>query len=104
MIVQFNTDHNIEGSEGMASHFEATEKELLARFDEDVTRVEIFLKDLNADKGGANDKRCKLEARVKGMDPLLASHDDDSVHKAVKGAADKMKHILTKLFDKKASH
>ncbi len=104
MLVQVNTDHNIEGTEAMHRHFEETVKKILARFEEDVTRVEIRIKDVNAGKEGTPDKHCTLEARVKGLEPMVASNDATDLHDAVKGAAEKMKALLTKMYDKRKAH
>ncbi len=104
MLVQVNTDNHIEGSEGMHAHFEETVSKTLHRFDEMITRVEVFLKDLDADKSGNEDKHCSMEVRIKGLDPITATHESDDLHNAVKGAADKIKSMLTKIQDKRKEH
>ena len=104
MLVQVNTDNNIAGSEGMHKHFEETVSKTLHRFDEMVTRVEVFLKDVDAGKSGTEDKHCSLEARIKGLDPITATHESDDLHNAVRGAADKMKTMLAKIQDKRKDH
>lgn len=43
--------------------------EVLAPYRDWLTRVEIHFKDENAAKGGV-DKRCTLEARPRGLDPI----------------------------------
>ena len=67
---------------------------------EDLTRVEVHLSDENGGKSGPKDKRCKMEARPKGHQPILVSHDADSLTQAVEGAAQKLEHALEHLFGK----
>jgi hypothetical protein len=65
----------------------------LERFAERLTRVEVFLRDVNGGKGGI-DKHCLLEARPRGLDPVAAGHQAASSLEAVAGAADKLERVL----------
>jgi len=75
----------------------------IGRFDSRLTRVEVFIKDINGDKGG-EDKHCTIEARPRGMDPMAAEHEAGSILVAVTAAADKLKTQLTRHFDKLDHH
>lgn len=55
-----------------------------------VTRIEVFLTDEDAGKSGANDKRCRIEARPAGRQPITVTADADKVADAFTGAADKL--------------
>jgi ribosomal subunit interface protein len=90
MQIQINTDHNIEVHEALAAQLRDTVATTLHRFSERITRVEMHLSDENAGKTGQNDKRCLLEARLQGHQPIAASHESDSLGQAVDGAADKL--------------
>ncbi len=90
MQIQINTDHNIEVHEALAAHLRASVEAALSHFSEQITRVEMHLSDENADKSGQDDKRCLLEARLKGRQPIAASHEAESLGQAVDGAADKL--------------
>ena len=63
MQVQVNTDDHIHGGESLARWITDECKSRLSRFQDHVTRLEVFLSDLDAGKSGANDKRCRIEAR-----------------------------------------
>ncbi len=104
MLIQFNTDNNIEGSAAMATHFNTMVEETLSRFDEEVTRVEIYVKDVNGSKEGTPDKHCFIEARLRGLDPVSTSAQTETVHQSVKDATDKMKTLLAKKFEKRNQH
>ena len=71
----------------------------LARFAERLTRVEVFVKDVNASKGGV-DKHCAIESRPRGLDPVAVDHNAENVHDAVHGAVGKMQRALETRFGK----
>ncbi len=94
MQVQLNTDKNIQGDETLAAWIDTELKSKLARFRDHITRVEVHLSDANAGRGGDNDKRCKLEARPAGRDPVVVSHDAPKTGDAIRGAIDKLQRAL----------
>ncbi|KAA0875680.1 HPF/RaiA family ribosome-associated protein [Nitrincola tapanii] len=104
MIIQVNTDSSIENDEGLTSHVKAAVEKTLGRFSEKVTRVEVHLHDENAHKPGEHDKRCVLEVRVAGLQPLAVTEHADSTGKAVAGACEKMKSALDSALGRLANH
>ena len=94
MQVQVNTDDHINGSESLAQWVTDEAKTRLARFQDHVTRLEVFLTDLDAGKSGANDKRCRIEARVTGRQPITVTDEADKMANAFIGAADKLARAL----------
>jgi len=90
MLVQVNTDNHVTGDDELADRVAADVQRTLKRFSTQITRVEVHINDENGDKAGATDKRCLLEARVKGLDPVAVSHHAPSVSEAVKGATEKL--------------
>jgi len=79
-----------------------TVRDVLAHYVDRLTRVEIHLRDTNAGKGGT-DKRCVIEARPRGLDPLTAEHDGDDLKHAFRGALEKLERVLEYRFGKLAS-
>jgi len=71
----------------------------LGRFAERVTRIDAFLRDVNAHKGG-EDQRCVLEARPRGLDPVTAEHQAATVREALETAARKLERVLESRFGK----
>lgn len=104
MIVQLNTDNNINGSEKLNENFSSAISAELERYSEHISRVEIFLADENAAKTGANDKRCTLEARVNGREPIAVTAHGDTLDIAFNTAIDKLHSSLTTLFDRMHDH
>ena len=94
MQIQVNTDRNIPGHELLVTQVEETVRKSLQHFESQITRVEVHLSDENGDKAGANDKRCVMEARLEGHQPLAASHQAESLRQAYVGAANKLKTAL----------
>lgn len=91
MQIQVNTDSNIEGDADLVRRVTDTLAKSLDRFSEQVTRVEVHLSDQNSDqRSGAKDKRCVLEARLAGVQPISVSDEAALVDHAVSGAADKL--------------
>ena len=90
MQIQINTDHNIDGREALAAQVSGTVESALSRFSDHITRVEVHLSDENSAKKGHNDKRCMMEARLEGRQPIAVTHEAPELDQAVAGAADKL--------------
>ena len=95
MLIQVNTDGNIDGDDVLAQQIDAVVRSTLERFSEQITRVSIHLSDANSDKKpGTRDKRCLLEARLAGLQPMSVSHQAASLDQAVDGAVEKLQRSL----------
>lgn len=104
MIVEVNTDNHIDGHERLHAYLTSTMESALKRFEDKITRIEVFLGDENSSKGGSNDKRCSIEARVAGLKPIGVVHHADTIENAIKGATDRIKHALEHTFGKLQSY
>ncbi|MCP3915300.1 MAG: HPF/RaiA family ribosome-associated protein [bacterium] len=96
MQIQINAPHE-SLSDAVTEWIETSVNKALAPRAEQLTRVEVHLQDQNAQKGGI-DKRCLIEARPRGMDPLVAEHVDVGIREACRGALDKIQRVLEKRF------
>lgn len=103
MQIQFNTDNSISGTDNVAERIEASLQERLGRFSERLTRLEVHIADTNGPKGGP-DKRCTLEARPRGGDPLIVTADAGDVDAAARDASGKMVTLLDRHFGKADRH
>lgn len=104
MTIQVNSDKNITVSEGFIAKITENLNTSLARFDEYVTRLEVFLADENSERQGSDDKRCTIEVRIKGLDPEAVTATADDIGLAVKLATDKVAQVLRNRTDKLKSH
>lgn len=95
MEISIHTPHIDANDDDLGSQVEKG----LARFADRLTRVEVFVKDVNASKGGV-DKHCSIESRPRGLDPVAVDHDAETVHEAVQGAVGKMQRALETRFGK----
>jgi hypothetical protein len=95
MQVIVNTDKHIAGRERLARWVEGEVEDALGRFGEQPTRVEVHLNDSNSPaRSGGDDKRCLLEARLAGVQPVAVTHHAASLREAVAGALDRMEKSL----------
>jgi ribosome-associated translation inhibitor RaiA len=66
----------------------------VGRFGDQITRVKVHLSDVNSHQGGDDDKRCRLEARLAGLEPMAVSHQAATLQQAIDGAAKKLERAL----------
>ncbi|MEM7625587.1 MAG: HPF/RaiA family ribosome-associated protein [Planctomycetota bacterium] len=89
MIVQINAG-DIQSSDALRDHAQDTVEAALKHVADKVTRVEIHLRDDNASKSAANDKRVTMEGRIAGQQPLVVDHATDDLYKSIAEAASKL--------------
>lgn len=94
MQAQVHTDDHIHGGESLAQWIQDESGTRLARFRENITRLEVFLTDVDAGKSGAEDKRCRIEARVAGRQPVAVTAEADKMATAFISAVDKLTRAL----------
>jgi ribosome-associated translation inhibitor RaiA len=94
MQIQINTDHHIEGHEALAAWATGEVKNTLSHHSDHITRVEVHLSDENGHKSGTNDKRCVMEGRLEGRQPMAVIHHAETLYRAVTGAADKLNRMI----------
>lgn len=104
MQIQVNTDDNVEGREALAARVEAEIAHTLDRFGDQITRVEVHLSDEDSDKSGSNDKRCLMEARLAGRQPVAVTNTAGSLDEACSGAAEKLKRSLESTLGRLKDH
>ncbi|MEN0020800.1 MAG: HPF/RaiA family ribosome-associated protein [Planctomycetota bacterium] len=76
----------------------------VGRFGERLTRVEVHLGDHNASKPGPNDKRCMIEARPKGLDPVVVEAEGEDLYATIADASGKLRRVLDRRFEKHDRH
>ncbi|HYF41309.1 MAG TPA: HPF/RaiA family ribosome-associated protein [Ramlibacter sp.] len=104
MQVQVNTSNGIENKETLERWASDYLNEALARFHQDITRVEVQLRDTNSGKKGAEDKRCMLEARINGREPVAVTHHAATQDDAFRGATQRLIHLLDHTLGKLDRH
>lgn len=95
MQIQVNTDNHTDGSAELTRQVEDVVEDSLGRFGDRITRVEVHLSDENSsEKSGGSDKRCVMEARLSGLQPITVSDEGSSLEQVLAGAADKLETTL----------
>lgn len=94
MTIEINTDKNLSVHEAFEAQLDSLLSEELRRFSEHITRLEVHLSDENGNKQGENDKRCMIEARLEGRQPIAVTDRANDYELAVSGAIGKLKASL----------
>lgn len=96
MIVQVNTDRLIQKSQAKIEDVEETLRRRLDRYSDRLSRVELHLSDVNGPSDIGADKRCLIELRPKGLDPVVATDQAPTTEAAITGATFKAISALDK--------
>lgn len=104
MKIQINHDDHIRTNEESVLRIEAAITRALSHFVQHVTDVEVHLSDENGPKFSQHDKRCLLEARLAGHQPIAVSENGATLDEAVNGASAKLKHSVAKLVEQSRGH
>jgi hypothetical protein len=101
MKIQINTDNNIQGREALTERYSADVASALANVSKHVTRIEVHLSDESGDKSGQHDKRCAMEARLEGRQPIAVTEHAPTLDLALHGACHKMARMIGDIVDAK---
>ena len=104
MDIHVSTDNHIHGDERVTEVAEIAVQTDLGHMNDWLTRVEVHLKDQNADKKGPANIRCTMEARPRGLAPMAAHADAANIAAALKGAASKLRGRLQSMHNKRDPH
>lgn len=91
MTIQINAGDHVENNERATEYFTELVMKDLDHYAEYLTRVEVHFADINGAKSGPQDKKCTIEARMRGRDPLAVTAQDEKIEKAFNSALGKVK-------------
>ncbi len=94
MNIQVRMDGPVVSRDRFLPKVEGWIQEALGRVENQVTRVEVHLSDLNGEKHGADDRRCLIEVRLAGLGPLAVEHRASNYELAARGAVEKLERAL----------
>jgi hypothetical protein len=104
MQILVNTDNNVMGHESVVRLAQEQIHAATDRFGDLITRVEVHLADENAHKPGEGTKRCTLEARPAGHEPVSVTCHADTVGAALTCAVRKLEALLDSRLERERSH
>ena len=90
MDIQINTSNAVDGASGFVDNMEELTRSRLSRFHDRLTRVEMHFSDETGARETVNDKRCSIEARLAGGDPITVTNEAATLDLAATGALTKM--------------
>lgn len=99
MKIQVNYG-DIDSSEALAEHVEQAVEAALRRFADQVTRVEVHLRDDKQKRRGPDDKRCMMEVRLAGENPLAVESRARDIYEAVRDCAAKLERAVTRKLER----
>ncbi|MCX6170247.1 MAG: HPF/RaiA family ribosome-associated protein [Ignavibacteriales bacterium] len=107
MNIQINTGHNIQSNETLIAKFRSIIENSLSRISDHITSVEVHMKDEDGAKKGKNDKRCMIEARLEGRQPIVVTDHSDTLNEALDNAINKLINMIESILGRqkdKRSH
>jgi ribosome-associated translation inhibitor RaiA len=101
MQVFLNSDPHVDGRHQMSEHLTLVVRDGLARFGEQITRVEAHIVDVNnPQKTSPDEIQCTLEARLVGLEPVVVKERAGNPHQAIQGAVGKLKRAVATVLEK----
>jgi ribosome-associated translation inhibitor RaiA len=103
MLIEVRTDSNIEGSEQSTAEIRAAVLTALDRYGDRIRRVDVHLSDAVGHKTGHDDKCCMIEVRWDGREPIVVTHQENSMGQAIQGAVHSLKKSLASALGKEST-
>jgi hypothetical protein len=94
MQVVVSADDPVRCDEELIRRVEGVIQGTLERFGAQIACVKVHLGDLDSPEPGERDKSCRMEARVAGLKPVVASHEAVTLTEAIHATASKLEHSL----------
>jgi hypothetical protein len=102
MYIQVTHNEDIQGDAALFDRIEDQVRQILGRYEGQLTSVVLNLNDMNAGREGGGDKRCSLEVRPTGHQAVAVHHEGGDWENACTGAARKMLHRLDSVLGKRS--
>ena len=104
MEILVHTDSKITARPDLERHVREALESRLARYDQRLTRVDVWFNEENSRSAGVPELRCTVEARPAGKDPVAVTADAMELGLAFDGALDKLAALLRTRFGKEQQH
>lgn len=104
MEILINSDNHVETDQATKDYYRDELQNSLQRFEEYVTRFEVYFSDEASNKESEGDQKCVIEARIRGKNPERVINNNSSQKAAFDGAVDKIKKVLTKVVEQQRGY
>ena len=101
MQIRIHAPHAAGASVSIDDWARRSLQEALSRFANELSALEVHFSDDNAARVSADHKRCTLEARLHGREPLAVQHQAERLDEALQGARAKLERALERELDKR---
>ena len=103
MQIQINYG-DVNNSPAISDHVTKQVNRALKHTAKRITRVEVHLRDDKQKRGGPSDKRCTMEARIAGQQPIATSDSHNDLYQVITQAADKLSRAVQRKLERSESH
>lgn len=86
--------HGMESNPEITAYLKRRLLYAVSRFATRIERIEAGLIDVNGERGGGVDKRCRIVAKVAGMDRLVLQDDDSELLPLIDRTTDRFGRLL----------
>ena len=100
MQIQVNFG-DVDHSPALQEHAEQAVEKALAHVSDQVTRVEIHIRDDKQKRHGPDDKRCKMEARPAGGQPIVVEAKSHDMYEAITDSAARVGRAVQRWLDRR---
>lgn len=90
MQIQVHSNHTVQTPSSLEDWVRRELGQALNRFSDELTGLEVHLEDIDASRTSADHKRCTLQARLRGHEPVAVQHAGKRLDEALHGACDKL--------------
>jgi len=95
---------NLDVTEALEQYARDKLSKIEKRWDNRITRMRVYIEDTNSTTKGGNDKHCTMEARVAGIEPVVAETTADEAYAAIKTTVDKLTRALEHELESRKAH
>jgi hypothetical protein len=97
MFIQVKAENPTFGNQDWQAEVEALVKGTLGRWEERITSLEVLISnEQDREKAGGGDKRCRIEARLPGLEPVAVGTHAPFYDVAIADCAEEMARTLTR--------
>ncbi|MCS3729909.1 hypothetical protein [Bradyrhizobium betae] len=102
MLIEVRTAGTTSGEQSFAE-VKAEVHAALDQYGDRLRRIDVHLSDAAGRKSGHDDKSCMIEARRDGCEPIVVTHLDSTMEKAIHGAIHDLKRSVQSALGKEAA-
>ena len=93
------TAQNFEGSVALNTFVRSRLRNALARIDEDIIAIDVFMKDLNGPKGGV-DKHALIRVQMRNRQVITVESEHENLYAAVRSAVKRARQAIRRHLQK----